>query len=128
RSTLFPYTTLFRSHRMPLAHQRAHRLVGEAGFEVDLATVAHRGGLARGFGGTVVLDAWRIAGFLQVHAEVDQVHQDLRMALRLHRTAHHAEAQPRLAVVGDERGNDGVERTLARCEGIRMAFLQHELF
>jgi hypothetical protein len=35
------------------------------------------------------MDARRVAGFLQVHAEIDQVDHDLRMPLRLHRAAHH---------------------------------------
>ena len=63
----------------------------------------------------------RVAGFLQVHAEVDQVYDDLHVPLRLHSTTHHAEGKPRLAVPGDESGNDGVERPLARRVDIGVA-------
>jgi hypothetical protein len=73
-----------------------------------------------------VQDARRVAGFLQVHAEVDQVDHDLHVALRLHRAAHHAEAEPRLAVFRHEGGNDRVERALARRVAVRAALLQHE--
>ena len=60
------------------------------------------------------------------HAEVDEVHEDLDVALRLHVAAHHAEAEPRRAILRDERGNDRVERSLARRVGVRVAFFQHE--
>ena len=58
--------------------------------------------------------ARRVAGLLQAHAEVDHVHQDLHVPLRLHVAAHHAETQERRAILGDERGDDRVERALAR--------------
>ena len=58
------------------------------------------------------------------------------MPLRLHRAAHHAVRQPWFAVFGHERGNDGLERALARriairmrrlgISGLRVAALQHE--
>src|SRR5690606_40509553 len=48
-------------------------------------------------------------------------------ALRLHRAAHHAIAQPGLAARRHERRDDGVERTLARREAVRVAWLEHEL-
>ncbi|MNT02266.1 hypothetical protein D3C72_1367560 [compost metagenome] len=48
------------------------------------------------------------------------------MSLWLHRAAHHAEAGIRLAALGDEGRNDGLERTLARCVAIGMVLLQHE--
>ena len=70
--------------------------------------------------------ARRIAGFLQVHAEVDEVHDDLHVTLRLHAAAHDAERQPGLAVLGDEGGNDGVERPLARRVDVGVAVLERE--
>ena len=54
-----------------------------------------------------------VAGFLHVHAEVDDVGQHLHVALRLHVAAHEAERHERLAVLHHEAGNDGVERPLA---------------
>jgi uncharacterized membrane protein YedE/YeeE len=41
-------------------------------------------GVLKPLGVAVVLDARRVAGFLQAHAELDQVHYDLRVTLRLH--------------------------------------------
>ena len=38
------------------------------------------------------------------------------MTLRLHIPAHHAKAHHRLAVFAQERRNDGVKGTLARCD------------
>ncbi|QNG73598.1 hypothetical protein EIELFIGP_02424 [Stenotrophomonas maltophilia] len=111
---------------MPLAHQRTHRLVREAGFQIHFAAIGHRRGLTRRFSRAFVLDARRITGFLQVHPEIHQVHHDLRMALRLHRAAHHAEAGIRLAALGDEPRNDGLEWTLARRVAVGMVLLQHE--
>ena len=55
------------------------------------------------FFGTRVVEARRVAGLLQVHAEVDEVDDDLHVALRLHVAAHHAEAHERLAVLRHER-------------------------
>src|SRR5690606_14350147 len=106
--------TVGEGHAMALAHQRADGLPGESGLEVDLAAIAHRRAGAGGFGRALVLDARRVAGLLQVHAEVDQVHHDLHVALRLHGSAHHAEAHPRLSVLRDEGRDDGLERALAR--------------
>src|SRR4051794_13720908 len=71
-------------------------------------------------------DAWRVTGFLQVHPEVDQVHEDLHVALWLHAAPHHTEAQPRRAVPGDERRDDGLERPFARRVYVRMPVLQRE--
>ena len=45
-----------------------------------------------------MVEADRVAGLLQVHPEVDQVHEHLRVALRLHVAAHQAEGHQRLAV------------------------------
>ena len=39
-----------------------------------------------------------LAGFLRVHAKLEHVQQHLDVALGLHAAAHHAEAQPGLAV------------------------------
>src|SRR5690606_8597399 len=67
------------AHAVALAHQFAHGFVGEAGLQFDPPAVGHRRGLPRRLGGAVVLDARRVTGLLQVHAEVDQVEQDLHV-------------------------------------------------
>jgi hypothetical protein len=41
-----------------------------------------------------VVKAGCVAGFLDVHSEVDDVGEHLHVALRLHVAAHHAEAEP----------------------------------
>src|SRR5690606_10928292 len=48
------------AHAVALAHQRAHGLVGEAGFQFDAAAVGHGHGLPGRLGGAVVLDARRV--------------------------------------------------------------------
>ena len=63
---------------------------------------------------TGVPDARGLAGFLHVHAEVDQVDEHLRVSLRLHVAAHDAERQPRLAVLHHHRRHERVKRTLVR--------------
>ena len=50
------------------------------------------------------------------------------MSLRLHVRPHNSEAEQRLSVDGNERGNNGVERTLPRRIGIRMFRIQVEEF
>src|SRR5689334_14845722 len=115
-----------KTHVVAFHHQAAHRFVWETRLEIDPAAPGHRLGLTFGRGRTFVLDARRVAGFLQVHAEIDQVHHDLDVALRLHVAAHHTEADPRLAVLRDEGRNDRVERTLAGLERVRVTFFQYE--
>src|SRR5579872_2742518 len=52
--------------------------------------------LARDLGAADVVPARRIARFLHVHAEVDDVSEHLHVSLRLHVTAHQAESEKRL--------------------------------
>ncbi len=85
----------------------------------SLAAVVHL--FAGRLGGAFVQDARRVAGFLEVHAEVDQVDQDLHLALGLGGAAHHPEGKPGLAVFGDEAGDDGVEGPLVRLVDVGMA-------
>src|SRR5690606_21358908 len=56
-------------------------------------------------------EARAVAGGLRALAVVGDAHQHLRVALRLHRAAHYAEAHHRLAVLGEEAGDDGLIRT-----------------
>ena len=87
--------------------------------------VAARLEAARGVGRHVLLDphrlvelvhapARRVDGGLRVLAVVDDAREDLHVALRLHGAAHQAEGRDRLAVLGDEGRDDGVERPLLR--------------
>ena len=70
-----------------------------------------------------VMNARGLTRLLDVHAEVDQVHQHLRVSLRLVVAAHDAERQPRLAVLHDERRDERVQRPLVRRDAIGMAGL-----
>ena len=99
-------------------------LIVYSGFQEKHAAIAHllAGGLAAAF----VAQARRIARLLEVHAEIDQVDQDLHMRLWLHRPTHNAETQPGLAVFGNECRDDGVERAFARLEAVGMALFKAE--
>src|SRR5581483_5451306 len=67
-----------------------------------------------------------VAGGLRALAIVGDAHHHLRVALRLHGAAHHAEAHHRPALARDEAGNDGFIRPLARRHVVRVAGLEHE--
>ena len=54
------------------------------------------------FAAAMVIPARRVAGFLHVHAEVDDVAQHLDMTLWLHVAAHQAERHEGLAVLHHE--------------------------
>src|SRR5688572_20755532 len=92
--------------------------------------------LLDGAGRHVVLDAHvhslhhaearAVAGGLRALAVVGDAHQHLGVALRLHGAAHHAEAHHRLAVAGDEAGDDRLVRPLRRADAVRMAGLDDE--
>ena len=99
----------------------------EAGFELHIAAVGFRR-LAGGFGRTDVVNPRCVARLLQAHVEVEQVHENLHVALRLHVAAHDAEAHHRAAVLGDQRGNDRVERPLPGGVGVRTAGREVEQF
>ena len=89
----------------------ALRFVGHAVFHLHRAAVAHF--FAGGFGGALVLPVRGVAGFLEVHAEVDLVYEHLDMARRWHAAAHEAEGFPGPAVLQDETGDDGLKRAFA---------------
>ena len=77
--------------------------------------------IARRFGAAVEAIARGVAGGLQVQVVVDEVDDDLHVALRLHVAAHHAEREPGLAVAQREGGDDGLERAPARRVDVRDA-------
>ena len=61
-----------------------------------------------------------VHGVLGTHVMVDQVRQQLGVALGLHRAAHHPEGGPEGALSGSEAGDDRVQRALAGLEGVRV--------
>src|SRR5512135_3645020 len=67
-----------------------------------------------------------VARSLRILPVVGDAHHHLRVALRLHRAAHHAEAHHRLAVAGDESRDDGLVRALPRSDAVRVTVLEHE--
>ena len=72
------------------------------------------------------LEARCVGRRLRILAVVGQPHHHLRMPLRLHRTAHQAEAHNRRAVPHQETGDNRLERALARADAIGMSLLQHK--
>ena len=73
-----------------------------------------------------MVDARRLAGFLNVHSEINQIDQHLRMALGLVITAHHAERHPRLAILHHERWNQRVQRPLMGTNLVRVGGPERE--
>ena len=91
---------------------------------MEHAAVSHHsaGRLAR----VGVVETDRVARFLQIHSQIEEIDQHLSMALRLHVAAHHAKGHQGLAVLGHEGRNDGVKGALARLEAIGVPRLQRE--
>ena len=54
-------------------------------------------------------------------AVIGEARHHLRVPLRLHAAAHHAQGHHGLAFPGDECRDDGMERALARRDPVRMA-------
>ena len=71
-------------------------------------------------------EARSVEGCLRVHLEVDHVHGDLDMCLRLVVTAHDSERTYRLAVFHQECWDDGLVRTLVSADLVRMTFFHAE--
>src|SRR5437868_8388228 len=71
-------------------------------------------------------EARAVARRLRALTVVGNAHHDLRVPLRLHRAAHHAEAHHRSAVAGDKSRDDRLVGPLPRRDGVRMAGLEDE--
>ena len=71
-------------------------------------------------------DARAVSSHLDVHLEVDQVDEDLYVALGLHVASHYSEREPRLAVFRDKRGDDRVKRAFVGFETIEVGIVQGE--
>lgn len=72
---------------MSAADQFPNRSFGKTGFEIHDTPGGHD--LAGRLGGARVINPRRVTRFLEAHAKIDQVHQDLNMPLRLHVPADH---------------------------------------
>ena len=66
-----------------------------------------------------------LQSFLNIHSEIDDVGDELRVRLRLVVSAHDPEADVNV-VLFDERGDDGVQRPLARLKRVGMLRIQLE--
>src|SRR6185503_6263861 len=71
-------------------------------------------------------EARAVARGLRALAVVGDAYHDLRVALRLHRAAHHAERHHRLPVARDEARDDRLVGTLRRPDAVRVAGLHDE--
>ncbi len=110
----------------PVAHlnEVAKDLGFDAAFQSKRAAILHL--FPGGLRGTVMTDSRRVTSFLDIHVEVHDIDDDLRMPLGLDVSSHHAEAHEGLTVFSDERGDDRVKGALARCVGVVVSFLQVE--
>src|SRR5215208_4647150 len=63
---------------------------------------------------------------LRVHTVVQEVDQYLRVALGLHRSAHHAEDGPQRSVTSSETGDESVHRALTWSDSVRVTRFQAE--
>ena len=63
---------------------------------------------------------------LHVEPVIEQAHDQLQMALRLHQAAADAEQRVQRIAAQDHPGNDRVERPLARRKPVRMARIERE--
>src|SRR5256885_808502 len=98
---------------MPFLLQRATHLSTDRGFECETLTFD-------------VAKARLLARLLHIHAEINQVEQDLHMPLRLHIAAHHSEREPRLTIAENHRGHERVEWALAAFQAIRTLWIERK--
>ena len=75
-----------------------------------------------------MLDPRRITGLLRAHSEIDEIDDDLDMALRLHGATHHTETHPRFSILRDERGDDRMEWPFVRRINVQMPAREREQF
>src|SRR4029453_16062069 len=68
--------------------------------------------------GSGVPNSRLLSSLLNVHSKVDQVEQNLDVALRLHISAHYSEREPWTAVAQNHGGHQCVKRSLAPREMI----------
>src|SRR5512144_1323743 len=85
---------------MPLGFERAADRGADLRLECNEAAVGRAG--AGRVGRALVAEPGGVARLLHVHSEVDHVAEHLRVPLRLHVAPHQSEAQPGVALLGDE--------------------------
>src|SRR2546421_12360715 len=78
-----------------------------------------------GAAGVSFVEAGSIHRRLDVHAEIDDIGNKLRMSLSLVEARHNAEANSFVILLHHGR-NDGVQRTLMSCKRVRLARLHVE--
>mmetsp|Transcript_19740 Transcript_19740/g.78614 ORF Transcript_19740/g.78614 Transcript_19740/m.78614 type:complete len:568 (+) Transcript_19740:124-1827(+) len=105
--------------------QVADDVLADARLDRDRAAVGHEGA-ARRIGRALVVVPRRVARLLQAEAVIDEIRDDLRLALRLHEAAHDAEREPRLVVLEGEARHDGVVRPLPRRVDVGVVLLERE--
>ena len=71
-------------------------------------------------------DAGCVAGFLDVHSEVDSIHEDLNVGLGLQSAAHHTETHHWPSILHYECRDDRVERAFARCVDVGVPLLERK--
>ena len=71
-------------------------------------------------------EARPVEGFLRVQTEVDQVRDEVQVALGLDRPSHRAEGHPRLAAAQQHARDDGVEGPLAGGERVPVSRFEAE--
>ena len=107
------------THLVAPIHQAADCLIRNAGFHTHSSTSSV---LTRWGRPTGMIPSGGIPGFLEVHAKIDEVHDDLGMALGLKIAPHDTKAHPGRTVLGDKGRNYVVEGSFARRVGVGLAF------
>src|SRR5882724_7042451 len=102
-----------RHDAVPAALQLLERGCGEAVLDAHVPTLHDA-------------EARTVAGRLRALVVVGDAHHHLRVALRLHGAAHHAEAHHRPTALRDKAGNDGLVRALAGPDAVGVTRLEHE--
>jgi hypothetical protein len=99
---------------------------GETGFDFDVPDVVHH--VARWFGRSFMMPARRVPRLLKAHPEVNQIGENLDMALRLHVASHHAKSKLLFALLHHESRNEGMEWTFAGRIYVGISWLHREQF
>src|SRR5690625_7687896 len=86
-----------------------------------LLSILHRD---RSSAGPEMTDSWSIPRLLNVHTEIDQIHHNLYMPLRLHIPSGEAKADPGLSIFGNKGRYDGVKWAFAGSIAVHVPLLE----